>query len=117
MIHLLGVSSGPGPGFTDLPKNNNNRNFSVESELGTNEELPFFKNFREKKSAKSEKKFETFWATKTMESKKFRFDSFASEFGCNDNDDDKCNGVDDNDSGIGELLLYEHCQQLICLIS
>ena len=42
-----------------------------------------------------------------MESKKFRFDSFASEFGCNDDDVDKCNGVDDNDSGIGELLLYE----------
>ena len=117
MIHLLGVSSGPGPGFTDLPKNNNNRNFSVESELGTNEELPFFKNFRKKNRPRVKKIRNIFDAEQKMESKKFRFDSFASEFGCNDNDDDKCNGVDDNDSGIGELLLYEHCQQLICLIS
>ena len=39
-----------------------------------------------------------------METKKFRFDSFATEFDGKDDDVDKCvDDIADNDSGIGKL--------------
>lgn len=40
-----------------------------------------------------------------MDTKRFRFDSFATEFACND--DKVVDDITDNDSGIGEIYIID----------